>query len=86
MGTESVELLFMICALTYVQVPTLVPKPGSPAVTQDYLPCYESTAKRYVGLRRVTLDCDTCSLDIHGGCWAELSRSDVLPEFPRVGG
>jgi hypothetical protein len=37
-----------------VQVPTLVPKPGSPTVTQENLPESEFAAKRALELSPVT--------------------------------
>ena len=37
-------------------VPTLVPKPGSPTVTQEHLPSRKSDALRFLGLPWVMLD------------------------------
>jgi hypothetical protein len=47
-----------------VQVPTLVPKPGSPTVTQGNLPSHNSDALRSVGLPWVMLDHEIRSLKI----------------------
>jgi hypothetical protein len=43
-------------------VPTLVPKPGPPTVTQEHLPGHETDALRSFGLPWVTLDREICSL------------------------
>jgi hypothetical protein len=45
-------------------VPTLVPKPGSPTVTQQNLPGYEIEATRALGLPWVTSGHEICSLKI----------------------
>ena len=45
-------------------MPTLVPKPGSPTVTQEQLPGRKSDALRALGLPWVTLDHEICSLKI----------------------
>ena len=42
----------------------MVPKPGSPTVTQEHLPESEFTALRSVGLRWVTQGHEICSLKI----------------------
>ncbi len=47
-----------------VLVPTLVPNPGSPTVTQGNLPGHEFISKRSVVLPWVTLDREICSLKI----------------------
>jgi hypothetical protein len=49
-------------------VPILVPKPGSPTVTQGNLPGGEIYANRALGLPRVMLDCEICSLKIRVSC------------------
>jgi hypothetical protein len=45
-------------------VPTLVPKPRSPTVTQGNLPSHESATKRYGGLSKIMPDSEICSLKI----------------------
>ena len=47
-----------------VQVPTLVPKPASPTVTQEHLPGRKSAAKRSIASPWVTLSFEICSLKI----------------------
>ena len=47
-----------------LQVPTLVPKPGSPTVTQEHLPGHEIAAIRVLGLPWVMLDSECRSLKI----------------------
>ncbi len=49
---------------TYLLVPTLVPKPGSPTVTQGNLSNQESDAIRALGLPWVMLNRDICLLKI----------------------
>ena len=48
----------------HLHVPTLVPNPGSPAVTQEYLPRRESDALPALGLSSVMLDRKICLLKI----------------------
>ena len=66
-------------------VPTIVPKPRSPAVTQENLPGHESDALRSVTSPWVTLDREIRSLKMNGERWTELSAGDVWCDFPRVG-
>ena len=65
-------------------MPTLVPKPGLPTITQQHLPGREIAAIHALESRQIMLDCEICSLKIHGGRKAQLS-SDVWCDFPRVG-
>jgi len=53
-----------VVARRYCQVPTLVPKPGSPTVTQGNLPDRKSDALRALALSWVMLDCETRGLKI----------------------
>ena len=57
-------------------VPTLVPKPGSPTVTQGNLPSHVIAALPALGLRQVMLDHEICSLKIRVSVvrWTRFAR------------
>ena len=57
--TKRIEPIYRLS-----QVPTLVPKPASPTVTQEHLPRHEFTALRSVRSPWVMLDREICSLKI----------------------
>ncbi len=63
-----------------VLVPTLVPNPGSPTVTQGNLPGREFTSKCSVALPWVTLDRDICSLKIRVSVVDRCGRPVPHPE------
>ena len=74
-------------------MPTLVPKPASPAVTQQQLPSSKSAALRAFGLAWVTLDHEICSLKIRVSvvrlrpwppCAMGPSHIQQLPQQPAV--
>ena len=80
-----------------ISVPTLVPKPGSPNVTQEHVPGYKSDALSSVRSPWVTLDREICSLKIRvslvqssrvAAIDAEGSpkgkRSEITPHVPTV--
>jgi hypothetical protein len=50
-------------------VPTLMPKPGLPTVTQAHLPARKSGALPALGLSWVMLDSEICSLKIRVFLW-----------------
>ena len=53
-----------IADLPALSVPVLVPKPGSPTVTQEHLPGRKSDALRALGLSWFMLDSEVRSLKI----------------------
>ena len=70
--------LIMIC-LFRTEVPTAVPKPGSPTVTQGNLTLQNFAALRSLGLPQVTLGCEIYSLKIRVSR-TSLRRANRLPQ------